>query len=114
MDFVPERLISLRQTLGISKAEAARRANTTAMSYGRYESGERVPSYQTVSYLAQALGSSTGYLYGESDGPAPTSVTVVESEEPELFLLVRAARSDRRMLEQLVAYAKKLRKDLSK
>lgn len=114
MNFIPERLVSLRQSLGISKAEAARRANTTAMSYGRYESGERVPSYQIVSYLAQALGSSTEYLYGEADDPAPTNITVFESEDPELFLLVQTARSDRRILEQLIAYAKKLKKELTK
>ncbi|MGO5164260.1 helix-turn-helix domain-containing protein [Fusicatenibacter saccharivorans] len=41
MDFKPERLISLRQSLGINKAEAARRLNISAMGYGRYESGER-------------------------------------------------------------------------
>ena len=45
MKFQPQRLISLRNKLGISKAEAARRLNMSAMGYGRYETGERVPSF---------------------------------------------------------------------
>ena len=41
MNFVPERLINLRNSFGINKAEAARRLNMSAMGYGRYEKGER-------------------------------------------------------------------------
>ncbi|MBQ9644600.1 MAG: helix-turn-helix transcriptional regulator [Lachnospiraceae bacterium] len=41
--------------LGITRAEAARRLNMSAMGYGRYEKGERTPSYQTVSYIAHYL-----------------------------------------------------------
>ena len=46
--FVPERLILIREKLGISKAEAARRVGLSKMGYGRYESGERIPSVQTI------------------------------------------------------------------
>ena len=35
MNFKAERLIKLRETLNISKAEAARRLNMSAMGYGR-------------------------------------------------------------------------------
>ena len=37
MKFYPERLTQLRESLNISKAEAARRLNISAMTYGRYE-----------------------------------------------------------------------------
>ena len=45
MHFCPERLIQVRESLHINKAEAARRLNLSAMAYGRYERGEREPSY---------------------------------------------------------------------
>ena len=44
MKFQPERLIQLRNTLNINKAEAARRLNISPMEYGRYEKGQREPS----------------------------------------------------------------------
>ena len=43
MKFQPERLIQLRNTLNINKAEAARRLNISPMVYGRYENGQREP-----------------------------------------------------------------------
>ena len=50
MNFCPERLIQLRTSLNINKAEAARQLNISAMAYGRYERGEREPSYQSASH----------------------------------------------------------------
>ena len=44
MKFRPDRLIQLRTSMNISKAEAARQLNISAMTYGRYEKGEREPS----------------------------------------------------------------------
>ena len=73
MNFIPERLIALRQSLGISKAAAARMLNMSAMGYGRYENGERVPSYQTVAFIAQVFHSSVEYLYGATDDKAATT-----------------------------------------
>ena len=67
MKFVPERLVALRTAQGITRAEAARQLNMSAMGYGRYEKGERTPSFQTVSYIAQYFNTSTDYLYGLSD-----------------------------------------------
>lgn len=52
MNFCPERLVEVRTSLNINKAEAARRLNISAMAYGRYEKGEREPSYQSVFYCA--------------------------------------------------------------
>lgn len=37
MHFYPERLQQVRAALKITKAEAARRLNISAMAYGRYE-----------------------------------------------------------------------------
>lgn len=109
MTFMPERLVSLRNSLGINKAEAARQLNMSAMGYGRYESGEREPSYQTVSFIAQTFHSSSDYLYGLSDSMVPSTITVSASEEPDLFLLIETIRNDKSgLLNRMLAYAKHL------
>lgn len=110
MHFIPERLVSLRQTLGINKAEAARRLNISAMGYGRYENGEREPSYQTVAFIAQTFNTSIEYLYGETDDPDAAILTISSKEEPELFELVQSIRNDQQLQERLLAYAGKLQK----
>ena len=55
MNFCPERLVEVRTSLNINKAEAARRLNISAMAYGRYEKGEREPSYQSVCFIARIV-----------------------------------------------------------
>lgn len=111
MNFIPERLISLRQSLGISKAAAARRLNMSAMGYGRYESGEREPSYQTVAFIAQTFNSSIEYLYGDTDNKKATVLTICSKDEPDLFLLVQSLRKDTALLERLLAYANEIKKE---
>ena len=108
MKFHPDRLIALRTAQGITRAEAARRLNMSAMGYGRYEKGERTPSYQTVSFMAQFFNTSTDYLYGLSDNDAPLSITIHSSEDPDLFLLVQTAQTDKDILSRLLAYAVQL------
>ena len=105
MQFVPERLVLLRKSLGINKAEAARRLNMSAMGYGRYENGDREPSYQTVSFIAQNFHSSVDYLYGMSDEKDSSILTISKNDEPELFLLIESARRDSDLLNKLLVYA---------
>jgi transcriptional regulator with XRE-family HTH domain len=109
MKFVPERLISLRKSIGINKAEAARRLNMSAMGYGRYEKGEREPSFQTVSFIAQTFGTTVDYLYGASEDTEPTVITIQKKDNPELFELVLSAGKDDEMLKRLLAYADGIR-----
>ena len=109
MNFIPERLISLRQSLGISKAAAARMLNMSAMGYGRYESGEREPSYQTVAFIAQAFNSSIQYLYGNTDDKNATTITISSKDEPDLFLLVQSIRNDKNLLERLLTYTENIK-----
>jgi transcriptional regulator with XRE-family HTH domain len=108
MNFIPERLISVRKSLGINKSEAARMLNLSAMGYGRYEKGEREPSYQTVSYIAQTFNTSVDYLYGYSDEMNVRTTTVSEKDEPELFLLIELTRKDGKLLPRLLEYAEQL------
>lgn len=111
MNFIPERLIALRQSLGISKAAAARMLNMSAMGYGRYENGERVPSYQTVAFIAQVFHSSVEYLYGATDDKAATTLTISSKDEPDLFLFVQSIRNDEKLLKRVIAYAKKTKEE---
>jgi transcriptional regulator with XRE-family HTH domain len=106
MNFIPERLISVRKSLGINKAKAARMLNLSAMGYGRYEKGEREPSYQTVSYIAQTFHTSVDYLYGYSDEMHIRTTIVSEKDEPDLFLLIELTRKDDKLLPRLLEYAK--------
>ena len=81
----------------------------SAMWYGRYESGEREPSYQTVSFIAQTFHCSTDYLYGLSDSMKPSTITVSLSEEPDLFLLIETIKKDKGdLLNRMLAYAEHL------
>ena len=109
MRFLPERLISIREQLGITKAEAARRLNMSAMGYGRYESGEREPSFQSVSFIAQQLGTSVEYLYGETENAEASSVTISAEQNPELFELIQNCMSDEQTAKRLLSYFKRMK-----
>lgn len=108
MKFIPERLIFLRESLGLNKAEAARKLNMSAMGYGRYEKGEREPSFQTVSFIAKEFGTTADYLYGLTDQIRPDSITISALENPELFSLVQICQKDHNLVGRLTAYLEKM------
>ena len=87
---IPERLIKSRKLLGLNKAEAARLLNLSKMGYGRYESGERSPSFQTIVFIAQKFGTTAEYLTGKTDVPDAQVITIEREEEPDLFALANA------------------------
>ncbi|MCQ2515532.1 MAG: helix-turn-helix domain-containing protein [Saccharofermentans sp.] len=104
MEFQFKRLVELREKIGINKAEAARRLNMSAMGYGRYEKGEREPSYQTVSFIAKNFGTTTEFLYGLSDDSKAKTITVSLSENPELFLLIERFQNNKSFAQKLLDY----------
>ncbi len=108
MKFMPERLIQIREKLGISKAQAAKQLNMSAMGYGRYERGEREPSFQTISFIANTFETTTDYLYGISNNPNCDSITISADEDPELFSLVQMIKQDNTQIDRLLQYYKKL------
>lgn len=108
MKFCPERLVQLRTSLNINKAEAARRLNISAMAYGRYEKGEREPSHQSVCYIAQTFHCNVDFLYGISDKMEADYVMISASENPELYSLVEIAKGNDEIAHRLLAYAKNL------
>ena len=104
MKFSSDNLTKIRKQLGITKAEAARRLNMSAMGYGRYESGEREPSFQTVSFIAQTFGTSTDYLYGVTDDSDAKSITIKQDHNPELFDLIQICLNNEDTAKRLLAY----------
>lgn len=109
MKFRNDRLVSIRNKIGINKAEAARRLNMSAMGYGRYEKGEREPSYQTVCFIAEVFGTTPDYLYGKSEIDSRDSITVSSATNPALFELVSSLNGNEELIKRLLSYANKLK-----
>lgn len=105
MQFKCERLKKIRESLGINKAEAARRLNMSAMGYGRYENGQREPSFQTVSFIAQVFGTSSDYLYGITDKEKTESITLTSDDNPKFYELVNLCVNNKDLCDRLIAYS---------
>ena len=108
MKFQPERLIQLRNTLNINKAEAARRLNISPMVYGRYENGQREPSYPTVGFIAQTFNCNIDFLYGTSDTTDPDYIIVSSSTDPELYSLLPMIPQASNVAVSILPYARTL------
>ena len=113
MNFCPEKLIEVRKSLKITKAEAARRLNISAMAYGRYEKGEREPSYQSVCYIAQTFNCNIDFLYGNSN-QMECDYILVSQETPELYSLIEFIKNHKGIENELLKYAKKIIKEEQK
>ena len=110
MKFCNERLIQIRESLGINKAEAARRLSMSAMGYGRYESGEREPSFQTVSFIADTFCTSTDFLYGETEDASCNTITISVDKNPEMFQHFKAINNNNDLAKRLLVYLSNLTK----
>ncbi|MBE5836692.1 MAG: helix-turn-helix transcriptional regulator [Butyrivibrio sp.] len=109
MSFNSRRLKEIRENLGISKAEAARRLNMTAMGYGRYENGQREPSFQTINYIAQVFGTSSDYLYDKVNNPSANCITIYKSDDPVLFDLIQTYQQNSDSAIRIANYYQKLK-----
>lgn len=108
---IPERLIKTRELLGLNKADAARLLNLSKMGYGRYESGERSPSFQTIVFIAQKFGTTVEYLTGKTDIHEPQIITIDRDSEPDLFDLANAfRRGDPSFQKRILKYYQELQK----
>ena len=106
---VPERLKTARETLNLSKAEAARRIGLTAASYVRYEAGDRSPSPQVLQSIAEKLGTSVAFLSGETNDISPDVISIFQKDAPVMFELISAARNaDDATLKRLLSYYHRL------
>ena len=107
MNFCPERLVKVRTSLNINKAEAARRLNISAMAYGRYEKGEREPSYQSVRFIAETFHCNIDYLYRISDEMQSDYLMISRAESPDLYSLILEMQKNDDFKERIIKYAKK-------
>ena len=103
MNFCPERLIQLRTSLNINKAEAARQLNISAMAYG-----EREPSYQSACFIAQTFHCNVDFLYEISDQMEADQIIVSRSESPELYELVQMMQTDQELRSRIFTYVREL------
>jgi transcriptional regulator with XRE-family HTH domain len=87
-----ENLRRRAEELGISNAEAARRAGLSERRYAHYVSGQREPDLSTLVRIARVLGTSPNELLG-FDGP-------LAGKSEEALLLERLSVAAARMPEE--------------
>ena len=108
--FLPERLKKIREDRGLNKAEAARLLGLSKMGYLRYESADRTPSYQTIVFMAQKLGTSPDYLIGKTEDSEPKEYVISKADDPALFeMLTDVIDKKNPARARLLAYFKKLK-----
>lgn len=54
-----------RGEIGLTQVEVARKANISALSYQRYETGKRIPNAYVAQRIAKAVNSSVEELFTE-------------------------------------------------
>lgn len=114
-----ERLLILRKKAGKTQETVASHLGVARNTYTRYETGERAPDFDTLKKLAEYYETTTSYLLGETDDPAPYSTAkspVYDNEalelmeemhkRPELKVLFstsrRATREDIELADQML------------
>lgn len=79
MEKFAKRLQDRAKQLGISNAEAARRAGLDERRYAHYASGRREPDLATLVKIADTLGTTPNWLLG---------VTLPSSKDPQFVALI--------------------------
>ena len=106
-----ERLVSLRQDLGLTQSEAASIIGVSQPAYQRYESGVRTPSIQVAKEIAKAFNVSVDYLTGQSNKKHPDCIVVSNNESPLLFSIIEQCRDyDDDQLQKIISLIKKAAK----
>ncbi|MBR4513932.1 MAG: helix-turn-helix transcriptional regulator [Lachnospiraceae bacterium] len=106
---ISERLQAVRENLGINKSEAAKKIGLSNIGYCRYEYGERTPSPQMLTLIAQRLNTSVEYLTGETEDISPNTIVVSKSDQPALFELVNTCNYNEALAKRLLAYFHKIK-----
>lgn len=65
------RLRTTRVGASLSQTDLAERAGLTPAAISQIEAGERLPAFNTLAQLAEALKTSVGYLLGEEVAELP-------------------------------------------
>ena len=61
-----------------------------------------------VCFIASTFNTTSDYLYGLTDDPNPSTITISSSEDPELFSFVNSLQKDNSLEKRLLEYFNKL------
>jgi transcriptional regulator with XRE-family HTH domain len=67
METFGKKMTALRKEKKMSQGDLAKRLNTSISVVGRYERDEMTPSIEVAKNIASLLGSTVGYLMGETE-----------------------------------------------
>ena len=101
---LPDRLKTIREALGITSAEAARRTGADKSTYAKYESGAAFPSAPMLRVMALYLGTSVAYLTWETDDPAPDVLPVAVDSDNVDFVsdFTDLGEEERRAIREII------------
>jgi len=71
MNSYGQRISHLRESMNLTQTELARRLGITRASLSHYETGRRVPDFETISKMADFFGVSVDYIIGRTERPDP-------------------------------------------
>jgi transcriptional regulator with XRE-family HTH domain len=101
------RLQALRNKIGLTQEEFAKKFQISKSAVGMYERDEREPSFELVKRFADFFGVTTDYLLGRTDDPNGRSIPEagerITREERKLLDTVRKLPPDKR--EQVSQFA---------
>ena len=94
-----DKIKSMREQLGMTQADLARRLDLTRSSINGWEMGLSVPSTQYIVELAKLFGVSTDYLLGLEQGAVINIDNLTEKEVSVLIDLVACFNANRKTAE---------------
>lgn len=105
-----KRMTALRMLRNMSQVELAQRTGMTAPAISQIESGTRLPAFNSIIKIADALDFSIDYLIGRSHKPLSTGPTIerltryaeqLPTEDLELLIQLaeRLAKKNRQRLD---------------
>lgn len=80
----PDRIHAIRKDMKLSQEKFGELAGVSQRTVAFWESGERTPSYATISRLADTLGVSVDYMLGRSDSKTDTKTKKPAADGDEL------------------------------
>ena len=83
ISFRRDRLAKLRKQNGTSGEELGKRSGLTQGFISALERGAKTPSIETLAILARTLGTTVGYLLGETDDPEGDTIAT-EFDQPSI------------------------------
>jgi transcriptional regulator with XRE-family HTH domain len=72
MNTLGMRIKERREAKGWTQEQFAKEIKASRSTVGDYETGRKSPRYDRLDLIANVLGTSTDYLLGRTDNPAPT------------------------------------------